>query len=483
MKKIFLLITLSVFAWSCSDDITNQNIDVKNPTTTKAEFLFTNAQKALVDQVVNTSVNTNVFRLFSQQWTETTYLDESRYNVFTRTIPDNHFAILYRDVIRDLLEAKGLLNAENPLTPTDVAVLKNKKALVDLHIAYAFSLLVDTFGNVPYSQALNIENFPNPAYDDAKTIYKDLISKINTDIASFTSGQSSFGSADLIYAGNVDKWKKFANSLVLRMALNMDDVDHAYASTQVLNAVASGLISSNAENANLAYLSAQPNTNPLYVDLVASGRFDFVPANTLVDKMNTLNDPRRAKYFTYKSGTTSYIGGTYGFSSPYANYSHINATLLSATFPGTIFDYSEVEFLLAEAVARGIAVGGTVTTHYNAGITASMQNWGVAASDITTYLAQPTVDYATATGNWKQKIGEQAWLALYNRGFEAWTSFRRLDFPALLAPTNAYNSLPKVPTRFTYPAKEQTLNSASVSAAATAIGGDNLTTKIFWDVN
>ncbi len=483
MKKILLLIALSTLSFSCTDDITGDNTDTKSPTTAKPEFLFTNAQKALVDQVVNTSVNTNVFRLFSQQWTETTYLDESRYNVFTRTIPDNHFAILYRDVLRDLVEARGLLDKENPLTTTDIAVLNNKKALVDLHIVYAYSILVDTFGNIPYSQALNIESYPNPAYDDAKTVYKDLISRANADILAFTSGQASFGGADLIYLGNVDKWKKFGNSLILRMAINLDDVDHTYASAKILTAVSSGLISSNTENTNLSYLSAQPNTNPLYVDLVASGRTDFVPANTLVDKMNTLSDPRRAKYFTYKGTTTTYIGGTYGASSPYANYSHINATFLSATLPGTIFDYSEVEFLLAEAVARGIAVGGTENTHYNAAITASMQNWGVIATDITTYLAQPSVNYATATGTWRQKIGEQAWLALYNRGFEAWTSFRRLDFPALVAPANAYNSLPKVPTRLTYPAKEQTLNNANVSAAGAAIGGDNLTTKIFWDVN
>ena len=110
-----------------------------------------------------------------------------------------------------------------------------------------------------------------------------------------------------------------------------------------------------------------------------------------------------------------------------------------------------------------------------------MENWGVSNTEMTTYLLQPTVAYATATGTWKQKIGEQAWLALYNRGFEAWTSYRRLDFPALAAPANAYNNLTEVPKRYTYPAREQTLNSANVSAASAAIGGNTLTTKLFWD--
>ena len=83
--------------------------------------------------------------------------------------------------------------------------------------------------------------------------------------------------------------------------------------------------------------------------------------------------------------------------------------------------------------------------------------------------------------SWKQKIGEQAYIALYNRGFEAWTSFRRLDFPALIAPADANET--KVPTRLTYPAREETLNATNVEAASTAIGGNTLTTKLFWDVN
>lgn len=480
MKKIFLLLIFLTI--SCSDDITSLNEDIKNPTTTKPEFLFTNAQKALVDQMVSTSVNQNVFRLFCQYWTETTYLDESQYNITTRTIPDNHFRVLYRDVLRDFKETKSLLNAQVALTPNDIAVLNNKKALVDIMMVYSYSVLVDTFGNVPYSEALDIEGHPLPKYDDAKTIYKDLISRLTTDVSMITSGSDSFGSADLIYGGDVDMWMKFANSLKLRMAINMDDIDHTYATTQVMAAVASGLISSNADNTNLNYLAVQPNTNPLYVDLVASGRFDFVPANTLVNKMNGLSDPRSAKYFTFKSGTTSYIGGTYGFSSPYASYSHINSTLTNPTFPGTLFDYSEVEFLLAEAVARGMAVGGTEESHYISAITASMENWNVTPTEIATYLAQPNVSYTTAIGSWKQKIGEQSWIALYNRGYEGWTSFRRLDFPTLVAPSNAYNGLNVVPRRYSYPSAEQTLNNENVTAASTAIGGNSLSTKLFWDI-
>lgn len=481
MKKIILLTAfIAVFASSCTDEITGLNEDEKRPITTKAEYLFTNAEKALVDQMTSTSVNLNVFRLFSQHWTETTYPDESQYNITTRTIPDNHFGVLYRDVLGDFKEAKKLLALETPVTPEQTAILNNKKAIVDILMVYTYNILVDTFGDVPYSEALDIQNFPLPKYDDGETIYKDLIARLDADNTALTASEDSFGPADLIYGGDAANWKKFANSLRLKLAVNLHDVDAAYATTQISAAYTAGVFTSNADDANLDYIDGiVQNANPLYADLVVSGRNDFIPANTLVDKMNTLNDPRRAKYFEYKTGTTTYVGGVYGASNGFPNYSHITNSLNAKEYPGTILSYAEVEFLLAEAAARGVAVGGTAALHYTTAITASMQSWGVADADILTYLAQPGVVYNAAT--WKKSIGEQAWIGLYNRGFEAWTSWRRLDFPVLPLPATTYNDITAVPTRYSYPAREQTINATNVENAITAIGGNDLTTKLFWD--
>jgi hypothetical protein len=479
MKKIALLTAFIGLFVSCSSDITDLNEEAKRPATTKAEYLFTNAQKTLVDQMVSTSVNRNVFRMFAQHWTETTYPDESQYDITTRTIPDFHFATLYRDVMADLKEAKRLLDLEVPATAEETAILANKKAVVDILTAYSYSVLVDTFGDVPYTEALDIVAHPLPKYDDAQTIYKDLITRLTADATSLTanSAAGSFDSADLIYGGNSAKWAKFANSIRLRMAVNMSDVDAAYAKTEVEKAVTAGVITSNADNTNLNYLPLQPNANPLYADLVVSGRNDFIPANTLIDKMNSLSDPRRAKYFeTMADG--SYKGGTYGASNAFVNFSHITSTLNDPTFAGTLMDATEVEFLLAEAAAKGAAVGAAAT-HYNNAVTASFTNWGLDASDASSYLAAHAYDAA----NYKQSIGEQAWIALYNRGFEAWSSYRRLDFPVLNVPAVTYNGLTEVPKRYSYPAREQTLNGANVSAAIAKLpGGKNtLTAKIFWD--
>jgi hypothetical protein len=490
MKKILLLIAVFTSLYSCSDDITGLNQDVKNPSEVPANVLFTNAQKNMVDQMVSTSVNVNVFRLFVQQWTETTYTDESNYDVATRSIPDTHWRTIYRDVLRDLQESKKLMAEETYIgTAQEIAdqntIRENRIQIIDIMTAYSYYVLVDTFGDVPYSEALDLTNHPQPKYDDAEIIYKDLISKLTTASHNLDTGFGSFDSADLIYGGDTTKWKLFANSLRLRMATNLDDIDHTYASTEILAAVNDGVIVSNANNAALKYLAAQPNTNPIFVDVIASGRNDFVPTSTIIDKMNSLSDPRSSSFFTLyedtDTNTSYYVGGTPGDGNPYANFSHIGDKLIEPTFEGLIMDASEVEFLLAEAVERGISVGGTAEDHYNNAITASMSYWGVSSGAIGSYLGQSEVSYATATGNWKQKIGEQAYIALYNRGFEAWTSFRRLDFPVLTAPTDANET--EVPTRYTYPSNEETLNSTNETAAAAAIGGNTLTTKLFWDLN
>ncbi len=483
-RLLILISIVSLFA-SCTDDITGLNTDTKRPTTTKPEFLFTNAQHAMMDQVTSTSVNYNVFRLYAQQWTEVQYPEESQYDLTGRKIPDTHWAVYYRDVLRDFKESKDLLITQKATfvgTASQAKELDNKILVIDILSAYAYGILVDTFGDIPYTESLDIIKYPQPKYDDAQTIYKDLIAKLTTASKALDVSNGSFGDADIVYGGNTANWAKFANSLRLRMAINMDDVDHAYATTAALAAVADGVITQSSEGAYFAYSTTQPNANPLYVDLVASGRNDFVPANTFVNKLNALVDPRRPQYFTeFPAGSGNYKGGVYGVLNTYANFSHITETIKEPTYPGVLFTYSEVEFLLAEAIERGIAVGGTSESHYNAAITASMEDWGVANADITTYLARTDVAYATATGNWKQKLGEQSWIALYNRGFEAWTYYRRLDYPLLSAPPVTNGDITEVPKRYTYPGIEETLNKASLDAAATKLGGNTRIKHIFWD--
>ncbi|HEX8574940.1 MAG TPA: SusD/RagB family nutrient-binding outer membrane lipoprotein [Flavobacterium sp.] len=490
MKKLIVLIAILSFTVSCNDDsLTDMNVNVKDPSVVPAGSLLGNAEKNLFDQMVSTNVNNNVFRLFAQHWTETTYLDESRYDVLQRNIPDRHWRVLYRDVLRDLKEAYTLTEAESTDFPADLKAKENRLAIIELLSIYTYTILVDTFGDVPYSEALDPDRFSSPRYDRALDIYNDLFVRLDAAIAKLDSNFPSFGASDFIYQGDVGKWQKFANSLKLRMAITVADEPTLAdaARTKAEQAVAAGVFTSNSDNATLQYLSTQPNTNPLYEDLVSSGRFDFIAASTLVDKMNALNDPRRPKYFIPVNGV--FIGGPYAAGGEFENYSspgNPNAgpttRLLDPTLEGVILDYTEVSFYLAEAAERGFLVGGTAETFYNNAITSSIIYWGGTPAEALAYLAQPEVAYTTATGAWKEKIGTQEWIAFYNRGFEAWTTYRRLDFPALVAPTNAASAAEGlVPRRYTYPVLEQTLNNTNYTAAASSIGGDKLSTKIFWD--
>ncbi|HWJ25897.1 MAG TPA: SusD/RagB family nutrient-binding outer membrane lipoprotein, partial [Flavisolibacter sp.] len=279
--------------------------------------------------------------------------------------------------------------------------------------------------------------------------------------------------------------KKFANSFKLKMGMTIADYDNAKAQSTVESAVAAGVFTSSDDNAQFNYLSGPPNTNPVWVDLVQSGRKDFVATTTLVDKLKSLHDPRTPFFITYDASGSDYSGGTPGASNNYATFSKPSGPNLvagsvgkvtNADFPALLLSYDEVEFFLAEAVERGYNVGGTAAQHYNNAVTASILWWGGTTTQANTYLAQTGVAYNSA--NWKQLIGEQKWLALYNRGWDEWIEWRRLDYPQLVTPPTADTD---IPLRFTYPIPEQNVNTANYKEASTAIGGDNVTTKLFWD--
>ena len=480
MKKI-LIIALAFFAVSCSTNFEELNTDVKSPTAVPGETLFSNAEKNLADQIATINVNMNNFKLWAQYITETTYTDESNFDIVNRSVPDNAWNVYYRDVLKDLQESENVLAAEEFVLDADKAAQKNRLAIIDLLRSYTYYRMVTLWGDIPYTEALN-DDINSPKYDDALTIYKDLLTKIDADLANLDANNGSFASGDLIYNGDVAAWIKFGNSLKLKLAITLADVSsEATLVKSAIESAASGVFTSNADNAKFAYLDASPNTNPVWVSLVASGRSDYVATSTFGDVLNNLNDPRTAAFYKDLDANGKVIGGTYGASNAYPNFSHLSNNFEDPTFPATLISYAEVEFYLAEAVERGYNVGGTAEEHYNNAVTASILEWGGTAADAATYLAQPSVAYATAATTWQEKIGTQAWIAFFMRGFEAWTEYRRLDYPNLPMPVNAVTT--SYPVRYTYPIAEQTLNGTNYKAAATAVGGDDLTTKLFWDVN
>lgn len=493
MKKFFISIfAISALITSCASEDDVFNDDSAKAYEASGEFFFANAQKELVDQMTTPSVNLNVFRYFSQYWAATLYRAESRYDLTTRDIPDNHWNNLYTQVLANLKKAKeNIMTESKPASMAQInweKMQQNRLAIIEILNVYTFQVLVDSFGDVPYSQSLDVVNMPLPKYDDDTEIYNNLLTRLNTAISQLDTGYGSITPAqDAVYGGDVSKWKLFANSLKAKLAINLADVNPSVAKQNLEQAFTAGVIETNSNNAALIYNSFSPNYNPIYEELVASDRNDFVPASIFVNRLNALNDPRRPVYFTPLEGTTStYVGGTYGSTNtqPYQNsYSHIGDKIKEPNLPGVLIDAAEINFILAEAAERGYSVG-SAATHYEKAVKSSMSYWGVSDLDANSYYNQTSVNYTSAPGTWKEKIGNQAWIAMYNRGFESWTFFRRLDFPGIVAPASAYPVAEgKIPVRLTYPSTEPNVNGTNYQAAVSAIGGDKLSTKVFWDIN
>jgi hypothetical protein len=479
MKKLAIIL-LVLFAFSSCEKLEDLNKNTKDFTTVPGEGIFNGAVRNLLNQMYTMNVNNNNTMLYMQYFAETTYPDESRYDMITRPIPANHMNALYRTVLMNLKDAAETLKATSIVGITQQQ-RNNQLAIIEILAVYTWSNLIETFGDMPYTEALDYK-VPTPKYDDAFTVYKDLIKRLDAALASMDPAYAGMGSGyDNIYGGlaaGTPKWIRFANTLKMRMGLVLADKDPALSKTIVDAAEPKAFI--DGDKCALTYLSASPNQNPVYTEVVVSGRSDFVVTSSIVDPMVKLNDPRR-NYYLWTKVSGSYVGGVQGMPNSYTSYTHLDNSLLKSEREVVVMDYAEAEFLRAEAAARGTYAITDAATHYNNAIKASIKSWGGTDAEVTAYLAQPEVAYATAAGTWQQKIGEQSYYAYYMRGFTSWLTWRRLDYPRLKAAEKRVTEVNGIPLRYSYPVSEQTLNGTNYKAAASAIGGDNAMTKLFWD--
>ena len=475
MKKLFTAASAALLIASCTSDLSSLNENSKAPVQVPAGTLIANATIDLSDYLASVNVNLNNFTLWSQHWTQTTYTDESNYDYNQRNVNGNTFDELYANVIRDLQDAKGLIEVDAVLLPQ---IKANQLAVADLLQVYTYHVLVDIHNDVPYSEALgDVEADPTlitPKYDAASGIYTNLVARILAAHGTL-AGDNGLGSFDLIYGGDANAWKKFAASLALKLAVRAADVDPT-AQTVAETAAGAGVFTSSADNASMSYTSSPPHTNPLWESLVQSGRTDFCASNTIAGIMNGLVDPRRGVYFRNLDSLGDLMGGVYGQNSAYNTHSQPGDAVEAPTLAAHLMSYSEVSFLLADAAQRGWNVVGTAGEHYANGVNASMVQWGVSGTDAATYLAQTTVAYDASV--WKERIGVQKWLAMYMRGNEAYNTVRTYDYPAMNIADVAQRP---VPNRMSYGVDEYSLNTTNVEAANG--GSDDDTDKVFWDVN
>jgi hypothetical protein len=495
MKKILIIISV-LLALSACTKLEDLNKNVKDFTTVSGESLYNGATRQFMIQLSTENVNANLTLMWMQHFANTTYPDESRYDMTTRGVPVTTMNAMYRLVLSNYKEAARVLQ-DQPLAGIPQAQRDNQLAIIEIMTVFAWSYIIENFGDMPYSQALNID-YPSPVYDDALTVYKDLISRLDAAMDQLDVTVEGMPEGYDNICGSTPEgtvlWYKFANTLKLRMGLMLYDVDAGYSETVAEAAVPH--VFTIGDVMTMKWLSDAPNENQQFLDFVQSGRDDYVVTSNLIDAMQpstprpdtsilivTVTDPRLKFYAIPVVGSDPpvYLGGAQGQANGFPSFSHVNPMHLTADRPWIISDYTEAEFLLAEAVERGFNVGGTAESHYNNAVESSILYWGGTPAEADAYLAQPSVAYATAFPSWKQKIGTQAWLAYWLRGNTLWNSYRRLDYPRLFAPPNYKQNINKVPVRLFYPVSEQTLNADNYEAASTSIGGDSPLTRLFFD--
>lgn len=506
LKYITALLLAMVVA-ACTDNFEEINTDPNQPPVVPTSALLTSAQKQLMDHTWNEWTNGRRGMQLAQYWSSNQYSNESRY-AFRSAISNTYWIYFYAGRgatdgstpngggMRDLDEIIRL-NEEFPEENAGSFGTNNNQIAVATSLkVWIMQIVTDTWGYAPYSQALRIEEFPNPAYDSQEEIYRTLLTQL-TEASDRIELDGAGPAGDVIYGGDMTKWKKFVNSLKLRVAMRMADRDAAAAGAAVAEAVAAGVMESNEDNALFRYAQAAPNNNPLNEDFKT--RNDFAVSDILVNKLLELNDPRIDFYAeptanSVAAGEPKYVGEVYGLDEINAaatqddDISQRSAEVLAADAEGIYMQYAEVAFLLAEAIERGF-ISGVAADYYNQGIAASMNYWNdgsVDAAAIEAYLGQPNVAYDAqiATGeSWEAVIGEQKWLSLYMQGIEAWSEYRRLDFGVLQPPADGGLEGDGIPLRLRYPLDEQSANEESYDAAVAAQGPDLLTTRLWWDVD
>lgn len=454
---------------SCDKGFDEMNIDPNRPTEVPAQNLLTQAQLSLNDLFWGIAVNAEFSMLMVQHFAQNEYAEESRYNL-TGSNFNGIWNTAYAEGMNDLKVAADLVREDETLTED---VRANRLAILEITQVWAFHNLTDIFGAIPYSEAFGED--PTPAYDSQEAIYNGLLARLDEAVAMIKVDAGSFPSGENIYNGDMAQWKLLANTLKLRIAMRMSDVAPGVAGPAVQAAYSAGVILSHENAATYNFDPQAALANPFYFNKVIRNRDDYSVAKTLLVSMDTLNDPRIPAY-AKPNVDGEYEGMPYGVSDAAATdfsktSSRPSDAIRQQQSEAIIAGPVEVYFLLAEAVEKGF-IAGDAATFYNLALESSMEQWGVSGND---YIAAHPYDAA----NWKEVIGRQKWVALYTQGLQAWSEWRRFDFPALPFPDAANPEVSSIPVRAFYPSDEEGVNNESLKAA----DPNELSAKLWWDVN
>jgi hypothetical protein len=412
----------------------------------------------------------------------------------------------------------NMRNVQNmiDLASSNSPVQQNYLGVALILKSWLFSLATDSYGDIPYSEAIKAKTSGVylPKYDTQEAIYNGLLAdlkKANEILG--TSNETIAG--DILYNGSVIKWRRLANSLRLRLLMRISKKRSVNADMQAIvgNLTQNPIMTSNDDNAELKYLADVPaNQWPLYSSRV--GSFDEIRVGkTLSDRLRAINDPRlsvfgRPSQRSIAAGTPviegvpnglgdvaalNFNGGPQGVSRVGYSYACLvcNDNNQAAPLPnvarGILMNYSELQFILAEASEKGMITSSTSTeTYYLNGVQSNFAYYaamvpaayGITVTPPATYYTQPAVAYVGTSTEKLGKIALQKWVSLFFTGLEAWFDWRRTGLPVIVPGVDNLNNN-RVPVRFIYPLSEQALNKVNRDAAVARQGVDDINTLIW----
>ncbi|UZD24491.1 SusD/RagB family nutrient-binding outer membrane lipoprotein [Algoriphagus halophytocola] len=484
ISKYILIGMVTLGVASCDiGDFGDTNVNPNQTTQAIPSSLLTNSLTSL-----GGTVSATQGQLYSQ------YLANSQY-----TSADNYQTIIfdyggyYSGILMDLEHIITMnTDEETKVEASLYGSNANQIAVAQILQSYYFSFITDRWGDIPYSQALNIgEGVRQPAFDPQSEVYAGILATLKTAQANISSTAPVQG--DILFGGNMDMWKKFANTLRMKMALRMSEVDPTTAAAEFTSAVNDGVIAlDNSENIYYQNLPEAAFQSPWFARFLT--RRDYTVANTIVDRMQTTEnggvldvamDPRLPEYADPTDIGGMYVGMPYGLSEAKAgaisnsDVSFLNENLRAQDARDYIFTSAQVLFSMAEAAERGWISGDAEALYYQ-GIEASLDQYGV-ADGYDTYITNSWVQFDSSMA--MEQILTQKWIALYLNGYEAWAEWRRTGYPHLDPAEDALNDSKEIPVRQAYPLFELNLNSDNYEAVVARQGADGLDTPVWWDVD
>ena len=371
---------------------------------------------------------------------------------------------------------------------------------------FIFHRITDLYGDCPYSEAGQgyTNGILTPKYDSQQDIYMDMLKELEEAVAQI-SGDGALGSADVIYGGSAAHWKAFGNSMMLRLAMRLTQVDAATAQAWAVKAIAAGTMTSNDHLASVKHgdgSTGRKNGHGEVFDVDQGSRI----STSFMSRMN--GDPRKTRLFMRNADknqdAANLIGMKNGLKNdPYTSldgidipaagdttvYAMAATELQSITAPMVLQTYAEVEFLKAEAAIRGW-ISSSDKAHYEAGVTAGMQmlegiygTTPISGAEISAFLAGDGAYKAggSVAERWEQ-VMDQYFIATYLNEYEAYANWRRSGFPNITAtrhPGSYTNG--QFMVRMIYPTAESGSNAANYAAAVANQGPDSYTTSLWWD--